>query len=35
MGETAIFMICMGLGVTAVALIGFTLLAIVIGKIKV
>ncbi len=30
-----IFMVCMFLGVSAVALIAFTLLAIVLGKVKV
>lgn len=33
--EQTIFMICMFFGVTAVALIAFTLLAIVLGKVKV
>ena len=33
--EQIVFMVCMFLGVTAVALIAFTLLAIVLGKVKV
>jgi len=33
--EQTIFMICMFLGVASVALIAFTLLAIVLGKVKV
>jgi len=33
--EKIVFMLCMGLGVAAVALIAFTLLAIVLGKIDV
>ena len=33
--EQTIFMICMFFGVTAVALIAFTLLAIVLGKVQV
>ena len=33
--EQIIFMVCMFLGVTAVALIAFTLVAIVLGKVKV
>ncbi len=33
--EQAVFMICMFLGVASVALIAFTLLAIVLGKVKV
>ena len=33
--EQLVFMVCMFLGVTAVALIAFTLLAIVLGKVKV
>jgi len=33
--EQSIFMICMFFGVTAVALIAFTLLAIVLGKVQV
>ena len=33
--EQIVFMICMGLGVAAVALIAFTLLMIVLGKVDV
>lgn len=33
--EQIVFMICMFLGVSAVALIAFTLLAIALGKVKV
>ena len=33
--EQMVFMVCMFLGVSAVALIAFTLLAIVLGKVKV
>lgn len=33
--EQAIFIICMFFGVTSVALIAFTLLAIVLGRVKV
>jgi len=33
--EQKIFMICMFLGVTSVSLIAFTLLAIVLGRVKV
>lgn len=33
--EQTVFMICMFLGVASVALIAFTLLAIVLGKVKV
>jgi hypothetical protein len=35
MDEKTIFMICMFFGVTAVALIAFTLLAIILGRLKV
>lgn len=35
MDEQTIFMVCMFFGVSAVALIGFTLLFIALGKIKV
>ena len=35
MEESVIFAVCMGLGVAAVGLICYTLLAIVLGKIKV